>query len=160
MMTNFEELLKKLVEAQIKFILVGGWAAIAQGSDYVTMDLDICYARESKNIKKLVGFLKNIDARLRDVPGDLPFQLDEKTFSMGMNFTFETNLGPLDLWGELAGLGGYDHVMKYSEALDLYGLPVNILSLEGLIKAKKAAGRPKDLLQLKELEALKELKKN
>lgn len=159
-MTHFEELLKKLVEAQIKFILVGGWAAIAQGSDYVTMDLDICYAREAKNIKKMVVLLKKINARLRDVPGDLPFQLDEKVFSMGMNFTFETDLGALDIWGELAGLGGYQDTLKYAEAFDLFGMPVDVLSIDGLIKAKKAAGRPKDLLQLKELEALKELKKS
>jgi len=107
----------------------------------------------------MVGLLKKIEARLRDVPGDLPFQLDEKTFSMGMNFTFETELGPLDLWGELAGLGKFENILKFSEALDLYGIPVNILSLEGLIKAKRAAGRPKDMMHLKELEALKVLKK-
>jgi hypothetical protein len=158
-MTNFEELLKKIVGAQIKFILVGGLAAIAQGSDYVTMDLDICYAREAKNIKKLVELIKKINGKLRDVPGDLPFHLDEKVFSMGMNFTFETDLGDLDLWGELAGLGPYQETLKYAEAFDLYGLPVVILSLVGLIKAKKAAGRPKDLVQLKELGALKALKK-
>jgi hypothetical protein len=158
-MNNFEELLKFLVGSQIKFILVGGWAAIAQGSNYVTMDLDICYAREPTNIKKLVTLLKKINAKLRDVPGDLPFQLDEKVFSLGMNFTFETNLGALDLWGELAGLGGYEETLKYSEAIDLYSLPIEILSLEGLVRAKKAAGRPKDLVHLKELEALQRLRK-
>lgn len=157
-MTNFEELLRGLVKHKVKFVLIGGLAAVAHGSALVTNDMDICYERRPANIKNLVTLLKRISARLRDAPGDLPFILDEKTFALGMNFTFETDLGNLDLIGEVAGLGTYSEVLSHAEPLDLYDISVEMLSLDGLIKAKQAAGRPKDELHLKELLAIKSLK--
>lgn len=158
-MTNFEELLKALVKNQVQFVLIGGLAAVAHGSALVTNDLDICYQRSPDNIKKLVALLKKWKSKLRDVPADLPFTLDEKTFSFGMNFTFETQLGLLDLMGDIAGLGTYSEVIKHSEPLDLFGLSIEILSIDGLIKSKQAAGRPKDEFHLKELLAIKAMKK-
>ena len=91
-MTKFDQLIKKLVLADIEFILIGGLSAVAHGSAYETHDLDICYQRSDHNIKKIVGLLKSIKATLRGVPAGLPFQLDEKAISMGMNFTFSTSL--------------------------------------------------------------------
>jgi predicted nucleotidyltransferase len=158
-MTKFEEILKGLGAKKIKFILIGGFAAAAHGSTYLTNDLDICYERSPENIRKLVGFLKSVHANLRDAPQDLPFILDEKTFSFSLNFTFKTNLGDLDLIGELPGIGAFAQALKAAEPLDLFGMKVEVLSLEGLIQNKKATGRPKDLAHLKELEAIREMKK-
>lgn len=157
-MTQFEEILKRLVSGKVKFILIGGFAAAAHGSTYLTNDLDICYERSFENIRKLTKMLKSLHASLRGVPKDLPFILDEKTFSFGNNFTFQTDLGDLDLIGEMAGLGTYAQALPYSEALDLFGNQVQVLGIEGLIRTKKATGRPKDVVHLKELEAIKRLK--
>jgi hypothetical protein len=63
----------------------------------------------------------------------------------------------LDLLGEVTGLGGYAGVLSVSQELQLYGMPCKVLSLEGLIKSKKAAGRARDLRLLPELEALFEV---
>jgi hypothetical protein len=158
-MTRFEDIIKGLVAARIRFVLIGGLAASAQGSSYVTQDLDICYERTRENISKIVIYLRSVHAKLRGTPGDVPFILDDRTFSFGMNFTFQTDLGDLDLLGEMSGVGGYQEAVKLSDALDLYGLRVDVLSVEGLIRAKRATGRPKDLAHLKELEAIRELKK-
>jgi predicted nucleotidyltransferase len=157
-MTNFKELLQQLVAADIWFVLIGGLAAVAHGSSYVTNDLDIAYQRKPANIKKLVILLKKLHASVRDAPTDLPFILDDKTFAMSMNFTFQTDLGALDLIGDVPGLGTYDDVVKVSEPIDLYGFRIDVLSLNGLIQAKKSAGRPKDLALLKELEAIRVMK--
>jgi predicted nucleotidyltransferase len=157
-MTQFEEILKRLNEAEVCFVLVGGLAAVAHGSAYVTVDLDICYERSPDNIKRLVPLLISLHATLRNAPKDLPFILDEKTFSLGMNFTFDTDLGALDLLGEITGVGVYSEVIKFSEPLDLFGLRIDILSLDGLIKTKQTAGRPKDLAHLKELEAIRAMR--
>jgi hypothetical protein len=159
-MTNFEELLKKLVSSDIDFVVVGGLAAVTHGSAYETRDLDICYRRSKENIKKLVRLLKSLQAKLRGPKEELPFILDEKTFSFGVNFTFTTRLGDFDLLGELGGVGSYEKVEAVSEPIDLCGLKVKVLSLDGLIASKKAANRPKDQMHLKELEAIKELKKS
>jgi hypothetical protein len=58
--------------------------------------------------------------------------------------------------GEVAGVGDYQDVLKNSEYKELFGLQVRVLTIDGLIKAKRAAGRTKDLLVLPELEALRE----
>jgi hypothetical protein len=74
----------------------------------------------------------------------------------GTNFTFESEIGEVDLLGEVAGVGDYDAVDRESEVKNLFGYDVKVLTIEGLIKAKRAAGRTKDLLALPELEALRE----
>jgi len=158
-MTQFEEILRGLVAHHIDFVLVGGLAGVAHGSAYITSDLDIAYSRASSNIKRLVTYLRSIHAKLRGVPGDLPFVLDEKTFSFTMNFTFQTDLGDLDLLGEMAGVSPYAEVLKYSEVMNLYNMQIKVLSIDGLIQAKKAAGRPKDQMHLQELLALRAKKK-
>lgn len=75
----------------------------------------------------------------------------------GTNFTLKTSIGDIDLLGEVAGIGDYEAVKNESVIDTLYGCEVRILTIEGLIKAKRAAGRVKDLLVLPELEALREL---
>lgn len=71
-----------------------------------------------------------------------------------MTFTLTTDLADIDLLGEVLGLGVYEAVYAVSEEIEVYGLPCSVLTLEGLIRAKRAAGRPKDLRALYELEAL------
>lgn len=76
-----------------------------------------------------------------------------------MNFTLETDLGDIDLLGELAGVGGYEQVARDASWMPLFNGSYRIASLDTLIQSKKAAGRPKDLNALPELEALKELRR-
>lgn len=72
------------------------------------------------------------------------------------NFTLVTDIGDIDLFGEVSGVGSYSEVFANSSILKLFGCDVRVLSLEDLIKAKKAAGRPKDLFVLPQLETLQE----
>jgi predicted nucleotidyltransferase len=152
--TGLEQLLRILHAAGVKFVLIGGLAAIAHGAETVTGDVDICYARDRDNLERLSQALAPFHPRLRGVPRDLPFRLDLPTLRTGLNFTLTTDLADLDLLGEVLGLGEYDAVSAASEELQLYGLPCSVISLEALIRAKRAAGRPKDLRALQELEAL------
>lgn len=96
---------------------------------------------------------------LRGAPQGLPFRLDPPTVAAGLNFTLDTDLGALDILGEVQGLGAYPEVAKHSDKVDLFGRSVLVLTLEALIRAKRAAGRRKDLLLIPELEALLELRK-
>ncbi|MBM4257468.1 MAG: nucleotidyltransferase [Deltaproteobacteria bacterium] len=155
---GFEQLLQILHSAGSKFVLIGGLAAIAHGAATVTGDVDICYARDPDNLERLSQALAPFHPRLRGAPPDLPFCLDTPTLRAGLNFTLTTDVGDLDLLGEVLGLGGYESVQVVSEEVELYGLSCLVLTLEGLIRAKRAAGRPKDLRALYELEALFALK--
>jgi hypothetical protein len=153
-----ERLLTALGKANVEFVVIGGMAAVAQGSAYVTADLDICYQREADNCQRLSQALQSFKPRLRGVPDDLPFLLDAPTLKAGMNFTLATAAGDLDLIGEVPGLGFYEAVKTRAEEVELYGFHVWVLTLEGLISSKQAAGRPKDLRLLPELQALQALR--
>lgn len=71
-----------------------------------------------------------------------------------MNFTLTTDLGDIDLFGEIHGGGSYDELLPHSIRLDPFGLECYCLGLERLIHVKRAVGRPKDLEALAELEAI------
>jgi predicted nucleotidyltransferase len=158
-MINLKEILRYLNTHKVKFVIIGGMAAVAQGSSYLTRDLDICYARNRENLENLVKALSPFNPRLRGAQKNLPFIFDAKTLHMGMNFTLSTDAGDIDLIGEVSGIGDYEEVIKYSEKLEIYGMQCNILTLEGLIKNKKAMKREKDKMLLVELETLLHLRK-
>lgn len=156
-MINFEAALRVLTEADVQFLVVGAFAAVAHGSSQVTRDLDICYARTPENLRRLASALAPYHPRLRGVEQRLPFVLDAQTLSHGMNFTLETDLGDIDLMGQLSGVGGYNDLLKDAKKVRLYETELQIASLDSVIRSKRAAGRPKDLNSIPELEALKEL---
>jgi cyclohexa-1,5-dienecarbonyl-CoA hydratase len=154
---DFERSLKVLLDRGVEFVVIGGVAMYAHGSAHLTRDLDICYERSRENIERLATALSPYHARLRGVPEGVPFLLDASTITKGMNFMLITDLGDLDLIGEVVGLGQYSAVRASSITLDLFGRACRVLSLEGLIQAKRATGRSRDAAALPELEALREL---
>ena len=156
-MMNFESALKALAEGGVNFVIIGGFAMVVYGSAQVTRDLDICYERSPENLKRLAATLNVYHPRLRGAPEGLSFTLDERMLAQGMNFTLQTDLGDIDLIGDLAGLGGFNNLAGDAVLLVIYGGCYRVASLEALIRSKRAAGRPKDLNSLPELEALKEL---
>lgn len=156
-MIQIELTLRLLTQHQVEFVIVGGVAISAHGSSYLTYDLDVAYARTPDNLKRLAAALAPYHPRPRDFPADLPFVWDEQTIKQGTTFTLTTDLGNIDLLGEVAGLGDYERVRGQSVVMNLFDLPCQVLSLDALIVAKRAAGRTKDLLVLPELEALREI---
>jgi hypothetical protein len=155
-MTDFAAILRCLAEGQVDFILIGGAAAQAHGSARLTRDIDVVYSRSARNIVRLVAALAPHRPYLRGAPPGLPFVFDEPTVGRGLNFTLVTELGDLDVLGEMVGGGTYEDLLPHSGLLEVFGLQVWCLDLEALIRAKRAAGRPKDLEALAELEAILE----
>ena len=157
--TRFDQLLAILYSAGVDFILVGGLAAIVHGSARATFDVDVVYARTRENIGKLVAALEPLRPYLRGAPPGLPFKFDEATVRFGLNFTLQTELGALDLLGEVAGGGTFPQLVAFSEEMEVFGHKCRVVSLEKLIQLKRAAGRPKDLEAISELQALLEEKR-
>jgi hypothetical protein len=153
---QLERTIQALCDAGVDFVVIGGVSAAFHGSARVTFDLDISYARDSGNLKRLAAALKPFHPRLRDLPADLPFVWDETTLKNGTIFTLRTDLGELDLLAEVAGLGNYEEVKANSVMLKAYDRTFAALGLDGLIRAKRASGREKDLSALPELEGLLE----
>src|SRR5262249_38657757 len=146
--TDLRKLIEVLAGASVDFVVVGGVAVVAHGHVRATLDLDICYSRRPENLDRLAGALAPFRPTLRGAPADLPFVLDAETLRSGLNFTLRTDLGDLDLFGELLGVGGYLEVAGDADEVVLYGHRVRIINLELLERAKRAAGRAKDLLDL------------
>jgi len=154
--TDFEGLLRALVSSEVEFIVIGGVAGKAHGSPRLTVDLDVVYARSAENVGRLTSALAPLRPYLRGAPPGLPFCFDAETVRRGLNFTLRTTLGDLDLLGDVAGGGGYGALLPHSRELEMFGLRCRCLELDKLIEVKRAAGRPKDLEAIAELEAIRE----
>lgn len=155
---NFETAFKSLTASQVNFIVVGAYAGVVQGVVLITRDLDICYERTPENVKRLASALAPYHPNLRGAPPGLPFTLDARGLTQGMNFTLQTDFGDIDLLGELSGVGQYRELAIDAVSLEVFGMQVRVASLDALIRSKRAAGRPKDLLALRELEAVKQMR--
>jgi hypothetical protein len=153
---TIEAPLRLLGEHKVDCVIVGGIAALIHGSLLLTNDVDVCYARDPENLKRLAGALQSVHARLRNAPEGLPFILDAETLKRGLSFTFTTDVGDLDLLGEVRGVGHYDEVVADSITVELFDYRFTVIDIGKLVIAKRAAGRPKDLLALPELEAIQE----
>jgi hypothetical protein len=153
-MTNLARQLRLLSEATIDFIVIGGMAAAAHGSARVTLDLDVVYARDRDNVHRLAAALAPHSPYLRGAPPGLPFAFDEQTILHGLNFTLTTGIGDFDFLGEVVGGGGYRELLPHSVEIDAFGVRCRFVTLEKLIVLKRAAGRPKDLEAIAELELI------
>ena len=141
----------------VRFVIIGGVAGRLWGSPTVTNDLDICFDRTADNLGRLASALAELGAKLRGVDDDVPFRLDAKTLAAGQNFTFMTDVGPLDVLGLPAGISNFDELAVNATTFDLgEGLTVAVCDLDDLIRMKRAAGRPKDRIELEVLGAVRE----
>lgn len=148
--------LQALVEHGVEFVVIGGVAAGLLGSPMVTFDVDICYARDFDNLERLAAALQELHAKLRGVDEEVPFLLDAETLRAGDCFTFVTDAGSLDILGTPAGSNGYTELLPGAVPMDVGGFTVMVAGLDDLIRMKEAAGRPKDLWAVENLEALRD----
>jgi hypothetical protein len=150
-------ILRRLQAHGVRFVLIGGLAAKAHGSPTLTVDIDICYARDRDNPERLAAALGELGAVLRGAPADLPFHPDRRTLERGDSFAFTTDHGDFDILGTPSGTTGFDELEANAEDADLgEGLVVRVASLDDLIRMKRAAGRPKDRIELEVLGALRD----
>jgi hypothetical protein len=153
-------MLSGLIAGRVRFIVVGGLAAAAHGSSRVTNDLDICYdAVDGGNLISLAKLLARWKAYPRGVQADLPFIMDDRTLRGAPILTLTSTEGDIDVMDRIAGVGPYADVRKHSERITALGVSFSVLDLPSLIRAKRAAGRPRDFEHLPELEALLALSK-
>jgi predicted nucleotidyltransferase len=155
-MISIREVLETLARHRVEFIIVGGVAATIHGSARVTQDLDVVYARSEANLARLAAALRDRHPYPRGAPAGLPFRWDVDTLRNGLNFTLTTDLGNLDLLGEIPGGGTHEDLLPHSLEIEAYGLRCRCLDLETLIRVKRAAGRPRDLDAIAELHVIRE----
>ena len=162
-MSEFREfkpdlILDTLIQNDVRFVLVGGLAAQAHGSPSLTGDLDICYARDPDNIARLAKVLTDLSAIRRGLPSDSPRMppLDARTLRAGGLFTLTTRYGDFDLLATPDPGFDYEQLLVHAVTTTVHGAPIRVASLDDLILMKRAAGRPKDRIELEILGALRE----
>jgi transcriptional regulator with XRE-family HTH domain len=150
-----ESLLETLAARGIAFVAVGGVAARLRGAPGATDDLDIVYDRSSPNLLRLAHLLRDLKSTLRGAPGTIPFAADPRTLAHTATLALETRHGPLDLRQRIAGVGDFPSCLASATPVPLAsGKQVPALTLDALIRAKRATGRSRDRDELPALEAL------
>jgi hypothetical protein len=124
-------------------VLVGGFAAVLHGCNHTTRDIDICIAHSPDQIRSLLEALSAYHPQFRD-----------KSKVLSEDLYLKTDLGVLDVINHVLGVGTYFDVLKNSDEIELYGGKCRLISIEDLIKSKKAVGRHRDLVTVAELEAI------
>jgi len=148
--------LRALHDGGVRFVLIGGLAGRERGSTTVTNDLDICYDRGPDNLERLAAVLNAVHARLRGVDEEVPFVLDARTLRNGDSFTFVTDYGSIDVLATPSGTSGYADLAASADTRDFGGFTVDVVALDDLIRMKRAAGRPKDRIEVEVLLALRD----
>jgi hypothetical protein len=153
-----EELLRLLLEHDVRFVVIGGFAAQAHGSPSLTGDLDIVPSWDGENLRKIAEILVGIAAVRHGLPIDAPPlpPLDARTLRAGSVFTLNSRLGRIDLLANPDPGLDYDMLMRNAIQSELFGVRVRAAGLDDLSAMTRAAGRPKDRIELEILGALRE----
>lgn len=153
-MQQLNQLLARLIKAEVEFVLVGGLAASIHGSSLTTRDVDVCCRFTTANLMRIQHALEDQHPVHRMRP-DLPVALTPELCAQLKNLYIKTNLGVIDCLGSVLGVGDFDEVLKHSMEIELPVGKLRILDLDTLILAKEAMGRPHDILTVQQLKAVR-----
>ncbi len=139
-------ILQILVDHEVRFVVIGGVAAIVHGSPFPTEDVDVTPEQSMANLERLSTALSEMEARVRTdaVPGGLPFSHDAESLRAASVWNLVTAFGDLDISFVPSGTEGYADLVADAGPIEAYGVVVNIASLADVIRSKQAANRPKD----------------
>ena len=153
-MQNLSELTRRLVEAQVEFVLIGGFAAVAHGATLVTRDVDVCCRCSEANLTRIQQALSQLHPVHRSRP-DSPLDLTPEQCSRLKNLYLKTDLGVVDCLSEVLGIGDFDAVLRQSVEVELPFGQCRILDIDGLIRAKEAMNRDHDRITVRQLREIK-----
>ncbi len=157
-MAQFAQLISRLIDHGVEFVVVGGYAATIHGASYVTFDLDICApcsAKDTDNLRLLHAALADLHPMHRMTLQERPFVFPPRTSEETGNIYLKTDLGQLDILGSIE-LGSYAFAREHSVSVPFASGEYHVLDCATLVQSKKTTGRPKDLLVAQQLSAILE----
>lgn len=155
-MNDLNRLIQRLCDADIEFVIVGGFAAVLHGSSFVTRDLDVCAVLTPESVQKLRDAFRELHPVHRLTSQMLSFLDNPDPGVEVRNLYLRTDIGPLDVLSSIKGVGDFKRVHAESKEIELFSRRCRVISLDDLIRAKEALGREKDLLTVKELRGIRE----
>lgn len=150
----FDELLRRLVAAEARFVVVGGLAVGAWGVVRGTKDVDVVVAQDVENLRRVAEVVVGAGGHVQQgeaffgSPVSIAAALAE-----GEQVAIETDLGRLDVVQGLDGIPSYEDLQSRATQAEILGVTVSVCSLEDLRAMKRAAGRTRDLADLEDLDA-------
>ncbi len=150
----FDQLLRRLSEAAVEFVLVGGLAVNAWGVIRGTKDVDIVIDPDVENLKRVAAVAVAINGHVQTGESLLSSQPSiAGQLASGEQVAIETELGRLDIVQGLDGVPGFEELRARATEADVLGIRVAVCSIEDLKAMKRAAGRTRDLADLEDLDA-------
>lgn len=160
-----ERILAALAAHDVRYILIGGLAAIVHGSTLATADADLLPDPEADNLERLLDALESLDAKVLTTPQRLEMEAGElwevaelRRGADGLGsaeaWHFTTDAGPIDIVMSAAAVGPHSAHLPNAEARHVFGVRILVAGLSDLIASKQALGRPKDQAVIKDLEDL------
>jgi len=155
-MPDLYALIERLLQQKVDFVVIGGFAAVAHGSTFTTQDMDICCDPAGENLMRLQAAVADLNPVHRMTPAKVPLELTPESCTTFKNLYLDTDCGQLDCLGTVQGLGDFGDVKNNSVQVELSVGKCRILSLDALIRAKEAMGRPRDQQAVLELKAIRQ----
>jgi hypothetical protein len=130
----------------VRYVVIGGVAAILHGAAHVTTDVDVVPQDARDNLERLSDALQEIHARIRvsGEPDGIPFDHSAESLARVRVWNLQSDLGDLDLTFEPSGTRGYDDLKRDAIVMHLRSGDVPVASLADVIRSKEAADRPRD----------------
>jgi len=143
---DFRDLLVELDEAGAEFIIVGGYAVAYHGHVRATKGIDVLVRSTPENAERVYAALARFGAPLAS------FAVTAGDFAT-YDGVLQFGIAPLraDILNRIVGVT-FDEAIASAESIEVDGRRIPVLGLDALLRAKRAAGRPKDLLDVTELE--------
>jgi hypothetical protein len=154
-------MLEALEAEGVRYVVIGGTAAVMRGASHLTFDLDITPARDLPNLDRVAAALRRLNGQVFGLPPEAAdrFQLDGRTLANGSAWKFLTDHGELDLALDPDGTSGYRDLVRKATPVRLGDLTVQVAALEDVIRSKEAADRPRDRAVLDDLRRTLELQR-
>jgi hypothetical protein len=153
-MQNLSELTRRLIAADVEFVLVGGFAAVAHGAMLVTRDVDICCRFTEANLMRIQKAFADLHPTHRSRT-DLPLNLTPEQCASLKNLYLKTDFGIVDCLGEVLGVGNFDDVARHAIEVEIPSGKCRIMDIDTLIRAKEAMDRDHDRITVKHLKEIK-----
>lgn len=163
------EWIRRLNDADVDYVLVGGLSISIRGVDYQTRDIDVVPDFRERNLERLCSVLRDVNAHLARGPGSGAISGDDITPELLNDrevTNWSTDIGVIDvMWA----IGPDNETPWPFDDLDTdaevhheptTGLPVQVASLERVKAAKRNAGRPKDHIALRAVDAFEQARQS
>jgi predicted nucleotidyltransferase len=147
------EILERLVDADVRFVVVGGIAVNAWGYLRGTQDVDIVPDPDPGNLQRLGDLLESLEGRVETGDGRLGASAISTFLRAGDRTLVATVVGPIDILQGLPQVPPFGRLDADAVSVDLGSVTVRVCSLEALIEMKRASGRARDRDDVEALEA-------